>query len=450
MARLPPWLPHALALLGPALGLLSCKDAETVANEQKINTLQSRLSDGRAALDRGEGEVAGEHFKAAAALSPDDPLPLMLLAQAERAQGNLPAALLALKSASALMGSKDDTIRKQMAELYQESGNQGEAIKVLKEMLANAELGREDILRLARMQAHQGDAEGAFQTLDRIQSQYPDDPEARVVEVEIQLSSGDELLATKMLDDLITAKPELVAARVVRARYLVANGEPQLAEADLSQITDVHALDPEVVELKARAWNQLKRYEEAHKALTGLMADHPRDADLMSLLAEVKLNLNQPIEAEQLVDKALGLRPAWPRALFVRGLAQEALGEVERAKENYDEALRSNPWFGPVLSRMWRLYEKEGQTAEAIAALERLMLTQEATLEEKATLSKYYVDLGSNLTRGKKLIDEVMRHDPKNARYRIIQLRYGKPEVKKKSGPKSSGPMIIRGTRRQH
>jgi tetratricopeptide (TPR) repeat protein len=443
MPRLAPWL--------PALLLISCKDAETVANEQKINTLQARISDGRAALDRGEGDTAAEHFKAAAALSPEDPLPLVLLSQAERAQGNIAAALLALKGASALMGSKDASIRQQMAELYRENGNHAEAIKVLKEMLANAELGPDETLQLARMQAHQGDAEGAYQTLDRIQAADPDNPEAKVVEVEIQLSSGDELLATKLLDELIAARPDLVAARVVRARYLLANQEPQLAEADLAQITGLRALEPEVVELKARAWNQMKRYEEAHKALTGISAARPRDVELMSLLAEVKLNMNQPIEAEQLVDKVLGIRPGWPRALFVRGLAQEALGDWDRAKENYEEALRANPWLGSALSRMWRIHEKEGRTAEAIATLERLLLTQEATLEEKAALSKYYVDLGTNLGRGKKLIDEVMRHDPRNARYRIIQLRYGKPEVKKKLGGKGgSGPVIIRGSRRRH
>lgn len=448
MRRLAPWLP-ALALLGTGSALLACKDAETVANEQKIDSLQSRISDGRAALDRGEGAAAAEQFKAAAALAPADPLPLMLLAQAERAEGNTAAALLALKGAATLMGSRDDTIRKLMADLYRESGNQVEAIKVMKEMMEKAELGREETLQLARMQAHQGDAEGAFQTLDRVQAANPDDPEAKVVEVEIQLTSGDELLATKLLDELIAKQPQLVAARVVRARYLLANQEPQLAETDLSQISGVRALDPEVVELKARAWSQLQRNEEANKALTGLLADHPRDADLMSLLAEVKLSLNQPIEAEQLVDKALGIRPAWPRALLVRGLVQEALGDMDGAKENYEEALRSNPWFGPVLTRMWRIHQKEGRTAEAIAALERLLLSQEATLEEKATLAKYYVDLGSNLTRGKRLIDEVMRHDPKNARYRIIQLRYGKAAVKKKLGGTSSGPTIIRGARRR-
>lgn len=441
-----------LCALAPA-----CKDAETVAAEQKQQALQKHIADGRSALDKGGWADAAEHFKAAATISPQDPMPQMLLSSAYRQGGNIPAALLSLKQASTLMKFKDPAIRKQMAELEKENGNAGDAIRTLKGLLEEGELTKEETLELARMQAKEGDGEGAYKTLDAVSSAHPDDPLAKVAEVEIQLVAGDELLATKLLDGLLQQQPELVQARLVRARYLLANSQPELALTDLAEIKGLRATEHEVMELKARAWSQLQRYEEAETALSNLISEKPRDPDLLSLLAEVKLNRSEPGEAEQLVDRALALRPSFARALYVRGLAQEALGEVERAKDNYLEALRSDRGFAPALSRLWRIYQQEGDTAESISALERLYFAREASLEEKAALAKYYIDTGSNLTRGRKLIDEVMRHEPRNTRYRIIQVRYQKAgpngEVSvgaKKTSRSGGGPVIVRGARRKN
>jgi tetratricopeptide (TPR) repeat protein len=167
----------------------------------------------------------------------------------------------------------------------------------------------------------------------------------------------------------------------------------------------------------------------------------------------VKLNRSEPSEAEQLVDRALALQPNLARAIYVRGLTLEALGDADRAKDNYLEALRTDPHFGPALSRLWPLYQAEDNTPEAISALERLLFAHEASLDEKAALAKYYVDTGVNLGRGRKLIDEVMRHDPKNTRYRIIQVRYeksGEGEARPSKGARSNGPVIVRGQRRRH
>jgi len=438
---------------------LACKDAETVAAEQKQEALQKHVADGRVALDRSEWDGAVANFKVAAEISPQDPMPLMLLSQAYRQAGNVPAALLTLKQASALTKLKDPAVQKQMAELERENGNGKDAIKTLLALLEQGDLNHDEILDLARLQAREGDGEGAYKSLDAITSKNPDDLLAKVTEVEIQLVAGDELLATKLLDGLIEQHPDLVEARVVRGRYLLANAQPELALKDLLEIKGLHSTDRDVLELKARSWSALKQYEEADQALTALISDKPRDPDLLSLLAEVKLERSEPSEAEQLVDRALALRPGFPRALYVRGLTQEALGEADRAKENYLDALRSDRGFAPALSKLWRIYQKEGDTGESISALERLLFAREASLEEKAALAKYYIDTGSNLSRGRKLIDEVMRHEPHNTLYRIIQVRYqksgpnGEPGgAERKPAPRApgGGPVIVRGSRRQH
>jgi len=443
----------ACSLLLLCLAAPACKDADTVAAEQKQEALQRHVAGGRTALNRDQYDLAAEEFRAAAEISPQDPMPLMLLSSAYQKAGNFPAGLLALKQASALMKFKDPQVRKQMAELEQESGNGKDAAKTLAALLEEGALTHDEILDLARLQAREGDGEGAYKTLDYVTSRTPEDLAAKVTEVEIQLVAGDEALASKLLDGIIEKQPELVGARVVRARHRLGNGQAEEALQDLETVKGLHSTDRDVLELKARAWSQLKKYEEADQALGALIKDKPRDADLLSLLAEVKLERSEPSEAEQLVDRALALRPSFSRALYVRGLALEAMGDGDRAKDNYLEALRSDPHFAPALSKLWRIYQAEENTAESISALERLLFAHDASLDEKAALAKYYIDTGANLSRGRKLIDEVMRHDPKNTRYRIIQVRYeksGEGGARPSKGPNGNGPVIVRGPRRRH
>jgi tetratricopeptide (TPR) repeat protein len=448
-------LPGLACSLLLCLAAPACKDAETVAAEQKQEALQKHIGEGRTALDRDQYDLAAEEFRAAAQISPQDPMPLMLLSSAYQKAGNFPAATLALKQASALMKFKDPQVRKQMAELEKEAGNGKDATRILVSLLEEGALTHDEILDLARMQAREGDGESAYRTLDYVTSRTPEDPAAKVTEVEIQLVAGDESLASKLLDGLIEKQPDLVAARVVRARHRLGSGQPEEALKDLETIRGLHSTDPDVLELKARAWSQLQKYEEADQALSALIKDKPRDADLLSLLAEVKLERSEPSDAEQLVDRALALKPSFARALYVRGLTLEAQGDKDRAKDNYLEALRSDAHFAPALSKLWRIYQQEDDTAEAISALERLLFAHEASLDEKAALAKYYIDTGANLSRGRKLIDEVMRHDPHNTRYRIIQVRYEKSgegggAAKPAKVPRNNGPVIVRGARRRH
>jgi tetratricopeptide (TPR) repeat protein len=180
------------------------------------------------------------------------------------------------------------------------------------------------------------------------------------------------------------------------------------------------------------------------KVLTPLIEQHPRDADLIAQLAETELNLGNLVEAQAHVDQALGLRPQFPRALYVRARAFEADGDVNAATENYQFALRSDPTFAPALSRLWRIYRDRAEKVEAMAALERLFFMGDASLEEKVALAEMYADSRTHLDRGHKLIAEALRREPTNARYKEVKARLGKQPGH--SG--KPGIIIMKGHRR--
>ena len=426
-----------LVLLGWLL--LGCKDPELLAQEASKRAAFDFTNRGRVALANGNPEQAVELFKQAADAIPNDANAYLLLAQAHKAAGNEGAAVLAIKQAEELGARNDPAVRKERAEIYRQMGQMKEAVATLVELRDANKLTDKEILQLARMQAHNGDAEAGYKSLERVQSRKPDDVEAKVVEAEILLLSGDEVLAAKLMDRLLQENPALVPARVLRARYFMQNGYSDVALKDLELVPEAVSGQTEIIELKARVLNNLKRYEESEKLLEPMIAANPRNPDLVGLLAETELYLGKVDAAQARIDQALALRPRFARALYVRGRTLEAQGDLRLATEQYQFALKSDPGFAPALSRLWPIYEKKAEKTEAMSALEHLFYMNEATVEEKVALASLYAETGVNKDRGRKLIEEAVRVQPDNAAFKEVKDRLGKAPV-----PRAPGVVIVR------
>lgn len=426
------------------VGVAGCKDPETAARQARLEAREQKLAEGRRLLAQGKHDSAIAAARQAASASPNDPEPYLLMADAQREAGNEAAAILSLKQAADLAKDSAPTIRKQLADIYRRSGHRSQAIKVLLPLRDQGQLTDPEIRVLSRLQAHEGDIDGAFKTLELIQRRLPDDPAAKVLEAEILLLKGDELLAANLMDRLVTDSG-LPEAWLLRARYFLNSGRADLAVGDVSRITGEAGERAEVIELKARILNELKRHDEAEAALRVLLAKNPNEAETLAQLAETVLFQGKPAEAQALIDEALTLKPRYPRALYVRARSLEAQGELKRAAETYQYALKSDPSFAPALSRIWRIYDHRGEKGEAMSALERLFFMNEASLEEKVALAELYADSRVNVTRGKKLIEEALRRDPGSTRYKEIRERLVKAGVATGGEPK--GPVIMRGGR---
>ncbi len=414
--------------------------------EVRADTFQSKLAEGRAHLANGKVGPALTAFHAAAGLAPDKPEPLVLVAEANRQEGRYGAAILALKQAEALEPGTDAAIQKQLADLYRRDGHPAQAIATLVALRDADQLTQPEILMLARTQARERDPDGAFQTLERIQREHPDDVEAKLVEAEVLLIQGEEVLAARLMDRLVEQAPTLTAARLLRAHYFLNSGYPEEAERDLGKVSPADAGKAEVVMLRARVLTTQERHAEAEAALTQAVDADPRNPDLLAQLGETKLLLAKYPEAQQLVDKVLRVRPHFGRALYVRARSLEAQGRIKDAEESYRYALTAEPGFAPVLSRMWRLHLKAGRKAQAEEALEQLFFMGEASADEKVALADLYAGSRHQLDRARKLIEEALRRDPRNPSYLAIKTAIEKATPKPLK-PKSTGPVIIRGGR---
>lgn len=430
-----------IAVVVAVAALGACKDAEQQAAELSERTYRDALAAGRAALEQQGYPEAVKQLRRASRERPGDAQTHVVLATALKLSGNEGAALLELKQAEAL-GLKDDpALLRERAEVYRSMGEVALAIVALAQLSAANQLTDAELLTLARLQAGSGQSAEGFKTLDKVQRRRPDDPDTKVLEAEILLLKGDEVLAAKLMDRLLTEHPGLTGALVLRARYFLANGYAEMALGDVGAIAGADAALPEVLELRARILNSLERYDETVKVLAPLVEQRPEEAALLALLAETELLRGDPEKASDLVDRALALRPKFPRAIYVRGRAQEAQGQLKEAAENYQYALSTDPALAPALSRLWGLQRERGELVEAMGALERLRSMGEATAEEKLSLAELYAQTGTNLDRAKKLADEALKLEPNSARVKALRLRLAKLT------PAKGGVQILRGGR---
>jgi len=431
------------SLIASLLLVTACKSPEEAAAKERARKLHVSLEKGRSALAEQDFRTAAQAFKDASFIS-ESPEPLFLLAQTHRESGNPGAALMALKEVEQRFRTLEPEMRRQLAELYLEVGAQEQAFRTFESLRNARELTDADLRRLAQLQAAAGQIEEAFATLEPMLTANPDDPLAKTVEAEILLLSGDELLATKLLDRLLSENAGLAPARILRARYFLNNGYPQYADADLALLPAEEAGKPLAVTLRARALNTLGRYAESEALLDRLMATHGKTPALLALQADTKLQLDRADDAAALVDEALRMSPMDPQAHYTRGRILERQAQPQQARDAFGRALAAAPDFAPALSRMWHLQEEAGQKREAMETLERLYFLGEANIDEKAALAGYYVDFSMQLTRARQLIDEALRRDPENLRWKAIRAAIGK---RGEAQQRQRGPSIIRPRR---
>lgn len=431
--------PRFVAVCLFSVWLLACPEERKVEEERRVRTTAQILAEGRAELAKNRPDRAVPYFKEAINTSPGDVDPYIQLAEAYRLAGNEPGAILTLKQAEEVAGGNDPSLKRARADMHLKLHQYKAAIT---EFVALRDMGilTDDELRMvALLLAHDGRVADAYATIDPILRRSPDDPPTKTVEAEILLIEGKELEAAKLMDSLITATPDLTPARILRARYFITNVQLEAADQDLLAVKAADQKSLEVVTFRSRVLNALRRHDEAGKLVEPLLEEDPRNPVLLSLLAETRLLQERGVDAQVLIDKALGENAKFAPALYVRGRSLELGGNLDTAVSDYETAIRSDPTYAPPLSRLWALYLKRKETGEAMSTLERLLFMGEATAREKIELVKLYTDTGANLQRAKTLITEALRREPKNGEYLKLKAR-----IDRALAPKQPGIIIMK------
>lgn len=126
----------------------------------------------------------------------------------------------------------------------------------------------------------------------------------------------------------------------------------------------VSSLDPNQDIRNLIALNQIPA---AEKLVVSRLATQPHDADLITCLAEVRLNQRHPEEALRLVQNAEEVGGPTALRSQIAGLAETAQGRLASAEKHFRQAIELDPKFVPAHYYLARLLYTRNRFDEAIA-----------------------------------------------------------------------------------
>ena len=129
-------------------------------------------------------------------------------------------------------------------------------------------------------------------------------------------------------------------------------------------------LSPESANLLAVSYSKLALYEQARSILTREIQQHREDQSAYLNLVTLYADQDRYTEAAQVASDAVRVFPESAEVLVVRGAAHTLIGQLDKAHEDFSNAIRLAPdWADPRFFLALTKY-KQGKFSEAANALE--------------------------------------------------------------------------------
>ena len=200
--------------------------------------------------------------------------------------------------------------------------------------------------------------------------------------------------ATEQLATAVRLAPNLPGARYNYALTLARAGK--YAESEKQVDFEMTAKGPkteapvDLWKLKARDAYYQKQWQQAADAYTKVLKFQPDWAEAYAGIGEALFALNRTQESETALKKALALDPADGAAHETLGKIYQDAGNEDAAIVEYEADLRERPDDREALYRLFRIYSKRGDTANAARLQKQIKGLMESNMtasinEAKAT-----------------------------------------------------------------
>ncbi len=290
-------------------------------------------------------------------------------ALAYREQGDLPAAIVELKSALQIRPDDPD-LRSQLAQLYLELGDGPAAAKELRHVVSLGRSSAATELDLLHAKLLQGEHEAVLEGLGWLESE---EPRAFVLK-------GEALAAMQRTDEARTAfeialgrDRSLVAARLGMARADMADGNLESAQRQVDAALQLSDRSVRAWLLKSDIALAKLEFEVAKDAAQQVLAIQRNNVMATLNLIQSLLRLERPDDAEPHLAKLEVALPELVAVHYLRGLAAIQLDELEAAKLALQTALNLSPNHVESLYQLASVHFRDDEFVAAQDALRRLL-----------------------------------------------------------------------------
>lgn len=319
---------------------------------------------GRAYLQAGELERAGQHFEKCVMLDPNYAPGWVALAEADLMNGRVSMAQNRMRAL--LQRSPTFTPALLMAAKANLAGQKpGEAENGLRQVVAQDPNNVDAWMTLARAQISQQKLDEARKSVDAAiraaEETSPEDYRPSLLAAELSAVRGETATAIQSLGKAVKRWPEQAAVAEAQANMTLRHGDP----------------------------------ETARGLYAGLLAKSPKsDAYRMGLAGALAL-LGKNAEASQEFQRLQEAKPDDPRPWLLHGALLSQRGKLAEAQQAYQEALRRDRNHPLVLNNLAYVIARSGKDLpSALQYAEQAKRTLPTSREVNDTLAYIYVAMG--------------------------------------------------------
>jgi len=312
--------------------------------------------------------------------------------------------------------------------------------------------------RLLQSAGRTDDAEVAYR---RAMSLDPEFDEPALELAQLLVDQGRATDAIPVLERVALREGASEEAMVTLARLYVESGRAAEGAELLEERRASGLLGREGKILLGRLYFEAGQLPDAQKVFEALLDAEPESAELVRILAEIRLKSGDPADAKQYYQRAIALAPNDYRGYlglfyassdrfttgvapvelerdeqlmlleessrlvagydfdgnYMLGLAFLSVDELEDAERHLLRARESNGNDRPTLLNLANLYEKQNRLDESVRYLDQLY---QLDPEDPTVLNFYgYVlaEMGRDLDRAAKMIRSALAADPENGYY---------------------------------
>ena len=345
---------------------IAAKAPERVPNEELSEPILYGLLLGEIAAQRGDTALAARTYLELAKRTHDPRIAKRAVEIANYAR--MPE--LALEAAKIWhQADPDSAAALQMVTMYLVAERQvNEAEPYLEKLLAAAKTKPENVfMQLDRLLAGNPDKAANLQVVRKLAAKYPDLANAHFAVSQAALAAGDESLALREIRRAGELRPDWGAAAVFEAQILHKTS-PAEADRRLEGFLDKYP-DQGVRMGYARLLVAEKRYAKAKQQFEKILADNPKDTEVIYAVGLLAYQLKDYATAEASMRRLLALGFQDPDGV------RYILGQIAEAQKNWPQAI---DWYEKIQSgehflasrlRTARAMAKEGRLAAARAYL---------------------------------------------------------------------------------
>jgi predicted Zn-dependent protease len=340
------------------------------------------------------------------AQDPNNSLARKVLSHVMIGESKLDDALKHLTALESLEEDPSDT-RFKVALIQIEKQNYREAMRELSLVLAKNPKHAEARYYLASLYAGSGKRKEAVEELDQIGAETPMYIKARTFAAFI-LRQDDELdKALEAIDDALAREPKNLNLNLYSVLVLRDQGEYREAERRLRQALLDHPNDERVRFNMAVVLHERGKRQEAVTEMEKLVQGNPRNSDALNFISYAYAEEGRQLErAEQLVTKALEIKPSDAYYLDTLGFVCFKRGKMQQAEEALSQAVGVTGQDPVIVEHYVQVLVAQQKWRQAVGVLKSIVNVELSTEEQRDK------DKVKALKRLKQVLAEILRAHP--------------------------------------